>query len=395
MKRLFGFHSNAVWPRLYLSALFVFAYWFVTASLWLVSLPAPGADYEDGGGRDVRMIQAFILLGGSFVYGVSRLVRFHPACNSAYAGWLRISPWTAEKPLPLGPVHLVWQDMAVVAVLSAIAAWHAWVPAIFPVLTFGIGYFGGLTLLLAVTGRWNHFILLAFLWPALLLPAFEGIPTILLISAIIVVCFSGLQKSLSVFPTGFPTGLSGVRGSSVLQMDIRIELPGVQTAQTVGWPLAALSPKVCLASVSTKQSLAIAGALGWWSFCLMERGGAEPLSEPLLALTILLGLLRVGIYCGRMCPPINLWGRLVSWRLFLPGYDKVFATPLAALALAIVGGMLIRNSGSGYIFVQAALFGLILFVLFAGGPTLISWTLTGHHRFRAPPGRSKLAVRKI
>src|SRR5689334_15147552 len=34
----------------------------------------------------------------------------HPASDRGYADWLRSSPWTFRQPLPLGPLHLTWQD---------------------------------------------------------------------------------------------------------------------------------------------------------------------------------------------------------------------------------------------------------------------------------------------
>src|SRR5262249_55837152 len=139
----------------------------------------------------------------ALVYAVFRLLRFHPACNPAYSAWLEMSPWTAAKPLPVGPVHLVWQDAVVVGSLAALTHWHALGDPLIPIITFGITYFCGLTLLLAITRRWTSCLVLGFLWPALLLPEAKGWARAALITAIVIVLFHGLRASLRAFPHGF------------------------------------------------------------------------------------------------------------------------------------------------------------------------------------------------
>ena len=50
-------------------------------------------------------------------YGVFRVAAFHPFFRPKYRGWLEQTPWTSRKPLPLGPIHLVWQDTIAVGIL--------------------------------------------------------------------------------------------------------------------------------------------------------------------------------------------------------------------------------------------------------------------------------------
>src|SRR4029434_5072207 len=112
-------------------------------------------------------------------------------------------PWTAANPLPLGPVHLVWQDAAVLGVLAAVAKWHAQANPALPVIAFGSVYLAGFTLLLAYTRRWTHCALLGFLWPAFMLPIVKGPIAILGVLAIIAVIWHGHWKSLRAFPWEF------------------------------------------------------------------------------------------------------------------------------------------------------------------------------------------------
>src|SRR5947209_2936166 len=50
----------------------------------------------------------------AFLYAIYRVWTFHPALRPDYYQWLRGTPWTSRKPLPLGPVHVVGQDVLLV-----------------------------------------------------------------------------------------------------------------------------------------------------------------------------------------------------------------------------------------------------------------------------------------
>ena len=387
MRRWFSFHSNAVWPPPLLVGLFVILYGSVAACLWLIELAAPNMGNAMSDSEEILNMRTTILASAAGVYALYRLWRFHPACNQPYAAWLKLSPWTADKPLPLGPIHLVWQDALVVGALTALATWHARVNPALPLAVFGLVYLCGLTLLLAFTRRWWSCLVLGFLWPALILPGAEGAPTIALVAAIVAVIWHGHRKSLRAFPWQF-LGSSHRPSGSILQMEIRIEALGgsTRTPSTVGWPFLALSPKVQCYSVSTLTSICLSALIGWWSFCLSEHFKVEPLPELILLLTVFAAMIRLAIYCSGLAPPFNLWGRIASGRIAVPGFDKVFLTPLAAVLVAIVGGIIVRRSGSWYPVAQSCVMAAIWHVLFSGGPRLRNWVLTGQHRFR-PPAR--------
>ena len=124
MKRRFPFHSNTVWPSGWMIFFFAAIYGILESGLWLLGIATPGSlDVSDV--PDVKNIRTTILVIATIAYAFHRLWRFHPACNQAYAAWLKSTPWTANKPLPLGPVHWVWQDAVVLGTLTAIAIWHA------------------------------------------------------------------------------------------------------------------------------------------------------------------------------------------------------------------------------------------------------------------------------
>src|SRR4051794_15101064 len=120
MKTRTPFHSNAVWPPAILVIPFVVVYGLLLVSIWLIAVGEQRAVASISSSSDIVNMQTVILGGAAGVYALFRVLRFHPKCNQAYAAWLKLSPWTARKPLPLGPIHLVWQDAAVVGVLTLI-----------------------------------------------------------------------------------------------------------------------------------------------------------------------------------------------------------------------------------------------------------------------------------
>lgn len=402
MKRALSFYSRAVWPPASLLALFVAVYGICEGAFWLLELLDP---YPVGNLSDLPEFMNFrastlggILGAAAGLHALVRLWRFHPACHRAYADWLKSSPWTADKPLPLGPIHPVWQDAMVIGVLTAIAAWHAQANPALPVKIFGLAYLGGMTFLLANIRGWSSCVVLGFLWPALLvLPGVEGVSAMVIIAAMIVVVWYEHRKSLRAFP--WENLIKATRpDDSILQMELRIGglsgTPATGSGTNVGWPFQVLSPKAEYRGISTLNSFLLSLLIGWWSFCFIKRLDAEPHPELILFFALIAAACRLTIYCPRLAPSFNLWGRITSGKIIVPGFDKVLLTPLAAVLLAIIGGMIIRRSGSWYPVVESGVIGLILYVLLSGGPRLRNWTLTGRHRFRSPV-RNSAYTRKL
>src|SRR5262249_52085445 len=77
-----------------------------------------------------------ILVIGTLSYAAWRVQAYHPLYLPPYQTGLAGTPWTSRQPLPLGPVHLVPQDVLLVAavVLSAWLngdRWALYVPQLF------------------------------------------------------------------------------------------------------------------------------------------------------------------------------------------------------------------------------------------------------------------------
>jgi hypothetical protein len=272
-------------------------------------------------------------------------------------------------------------------------------------MVFGLVYLVAMTFLLAVTRTWLPCLLLGFIWPAPILPVMRGWPTIGIIAALVAVIWYGHRKSLHAFPwkrteLNPPESGRANQRKSIGEMEIRIDglsnTPAVRTPN-LGWPFLWLSPKIECNSVSTSTSFFVSTLIGWWIYCAII--GFEVPSSPaaILLFAAVAALVRFAIYCSGLGPSFNLWGRLASGRIIVPGFDQVAVTPLIALALTIAGGVAIRHSGSWYPATSACVVGLLCFALLAGGPTMRKWILTGQHRYRAPArlGANKQLLRPI
>lgn len=381
MKRAFPLHSNAVWPSPVLLLAFVFAYTFLDASIWLIDQAVPGAYGVIANLREITNLRTWILAGAAGCYAVYRLCRFHPACSSGYASWLKMSPWTAAQPLPLGPVHPVWQDVAVVGVLAALAHWHAQIDPLIPVVVFCLVYLAGMTLLLAFTGQGQICVVLAFIWPTLILPRLKGLPMAGLVVALAVVVAYGYQRSLRMFPWKRAV----TAGQSMWQIQIKLDQTGpVAQGSNAGWPFQPLSPGIAYRPVSARAAFVSALLIGWWTYCAIVGLQVPPLAEGIPVLALFAALLRLIRYCTGLTPPFNLLGRISSGRLIIPGFDRVFVVPLLVSAMAIIGAACVPTSSSWYPETEAVILAVLLFVLLAGGPRLQSWRLTGHHRYSPP-----------
>jgi hypothetical protein len=230
---------------------------------------------------------------------------------------------------------------------------------------------------------------LGFLWPALILPGVQGATAVALVVAIIAVIWHGHRQCMREFPWEFLNRMRRPTGS-IMQTEIRFEgVGGASAAGTqynLGWPFMALSPKVQPPSVPLLSSISLGTLVGWWSFCIIERSKMDPVPELILLFAIFAAFIRLGVYCSGVMAPVNIWGRIASGRIIIPGFDKVFLTPLAVVLLAILGVIIIRRSGSWYPVAESCVISLIWYTLFGGGPTLRHWALTGQHRLR-PPAR--------
>jgi len=66
-------------------------------------------------------IRTVLYAGPAAILAWGRIVTKYPADDRRYLQWLRLTPWTIRRPLPLGSCLPTWGDVAIVAVLTALA----------------------------------------------------------------------------------------------------------------------------------------------------------------------------------------------------------------------------------------------------------------------------------
>lgn len=333
----------------------------------------------------LRDMRAVVVAAGFAVFGLFRVGYFHPVFQKEYCEWLARTPWTFDKPFPKGPVHLMTQD--VVLVLIGLALTWGTKPNVFVVWAFlfayllvlcaslffagvhGVGYSTLLAMGLAMRLAWVN------LWIS---------------AAWLVVCyglgFVGLRRSLEKFP--WDEELSRVaewRKNSGLDEKRRSE-------SALGWPYDLLSPQVDTTTLSARHVLVQSLLIVWWGyalFCMLPNVELKDFIGGLSLFSLLAAFLRLLTYCSAYFPPINIWGRLCTFRWIVPKYDYVCLTPLCTIFAGPLVASALHFAGAPFgIYVPAGC-ATLWAVSLLGGPSLASWQLTGHHRLNTAAKKSR------
>ncbi len=326
-------------------------------------------------------LTTFVLIIAATCYAVWRAAGFHPLFNPQYSKWLAATPWTSLKPLPLGPVHLVAQDVLILgsAVLAAWFygdAWALYVPALF--LGSYAAILGG-TLFFTGEWPWGYAVtfqlgLLVLLWDDLLVCTCGALVTC-------AVANLGLRRSLTRFPWDVKwyremkgTWLSRNSSESI-------------DCGSLGWPFGKLAPKIPGHEfhIPWHQAFLIGLSVGWVFFVAASRIPAPEERRKFLsaiwAFVLLLGpsfrLIRYTIYHR---PPISFLGRLATGRWIIPGYDRILVAPLLALAFGVALVPICFQVGLDSLLAYPMAIGTFLFICLGMGPSLETWRLTGNHR---------------
>jgi hypothetical protein len=335
------------------------------------------------GARFVEHVRPGTWLLGVFClsYATFRATYFHPFYDLRYGKWLRTTPWTSSKPLPLGPVHLVWQDGVVLVAMALLAYLQGDLNPL-RLLTFFLAvYLAWLSLSFQRTGQWAFAYAMWFglgmeirLWHH---PWADAAAAVLLYP----VAYVGLRQSLAKFPWDVPS-----------LYEVAQALSSHRTANPagdggpLGWPFDRLRPKWPAATgIRTRDAILLSLLAGWWLYAV-----AALSSDPGVRLRIVLlvhgpavaflVLGRLVAYCAGYAPPISFWGRLWTGRVIIPGYDKVF---LAPLAVVLIGWLLPELFAAHGLEPEIGVPLSLSLALLAGlsiGPSLLNWRLTGRHR---------------
>lgn len=349
---------------------------------WWVGLPGAGEEL-----LRFRDALAGAICAG---YGAFRVLAFHPALRPAYRRWLELAPWTSRKPLPLGPIHLVAQDIVVLAIVLLLLH-DSQTRFVFVPAAFLGSYLVVLCLSLMLTDVWKVGYVLAF--GLGLVVRLGNLPAVslCLLAALYAVAYFGLRRSLALFPWQAPEWweklLAGFKPN-------QMEAP----KSGLGWPYDHLSFNLPDRLIPRKDAVLLSLLPGWYLYAVVALIPDYNDPSPILALAFLGGSVmcvvgRIANYCAIHWPPISLWGRIWTFRWIIPGYDQVLLAPLCVLLVVVASVMTCILGAPPGIVIPLAL-SLELLITLNMGPTVKRWRLTGNHRI-APGGRNKTLFQQL
>lgn len=332
----------------------------------------------------LALFRWIILFLAAVAYGMYRAVAFHPFCGDRYQQFLSLSPWSIDNELPGGPLHLVWVDAVMIAVLTLLAYVNGLYHPAWPALSFLLGYLSVLVYVLTAVRQLNLVVIVLFLLSFAIYPFRSMVVAVLVLLGVYGLCWRGTRRWLA----GFPWNSRYWKAEQV-----KILLNQAHRRNVTGWPHRVLNGYDRLLSVPLNRAVVISLVGTWWLqiYCWIMIGdgpfdlGVPYDLVPMIAFNAALG--RSIIYIGATgFPPISLLGRIFTLRWIIPRYDKIFFAPICVLLLGILGPYLlgvVAGVKSGWI--GLFLLFLVLFLAFALPPSLKGWHLTGSYRAFRPP----------
>ena len=342
--------------------------------------------------RDGAAIAVMVL------YGAFRVVAFHPFWRRTYREWLTLAPWNSRKPLPLGPIHLVPQDLAVL-ILVMLALHGTEAGRISVLFGFLLSYLVFLGASFWATGPWwmGYLVVFSLGMVVRLMP----IPwlALALLVAVYFVAWKGLRMALARFPWPQWELYESVERSFTATSRQRRD-PFKATKRGLGWPYDQLRAQQTSFCIPRRDALLVPLLAGW---CVYAVAAAQP--DPregsqmsfVLFLAVLIGscMFRFFRYAIEHRPPISIFGRIATGRLIIPGYDRILAAPLCMLVVGAISPIALRDVGMSDViaFPISISVSLVLLIAMNMGPSYERWRLTGHHRIAPQYGGNQEFVR--
>jgi len=335
----------------------------------------------------------FLLIGFAVaVYGALRVFRTHPHANPSHRLWLAHSSWRWGKPLPVGPIHLVWEDLVVLAVPSCLLFLDAapsdavrLVPALG--MAFFVTYLVVLLCATVVASVWAPPVICLFLIPLSFYPLCSLVGAFAVMVAIYLVLLWGVRLTLEDFPFNEAEWQSTPTERHLKQ---------AISNGTIGWPYNMIGPRSNTPGISLGTTVVVGALAAWWVHVTIgkfaESWGevADALVGPeylgfrfmggLAMFCLVAALVRAAIYINGFRPPISFFGRLLTGRWIIPRYDVILVAPICTYAFGVFGPTALRHAGvpdSALLAVCVFLFCLIVLGI---GPSLATWCHTGRHR---------------
>ena len=286
-----------------------------------------------------------------------------------------MTPWSVAKPLPLGPVELVPEDALGIGLVILLGAIYPAPRSIELVNVFLLSH------MISVVATFWRTQVMPFGYVAAMLLGFVPLLwarswlDLLVLTGIYLIIHEGLWRSLKRFPwntEGFLT-------------DLRL-VEATDPNPPCGWFFDRFHRDIVRATEISRIDAALGCTLGsWWIFVtsslITDRNDRMSfLFFFALTVMVLAPAGRMAIYTQGCRFPISLWGRFVTFRWVIPGFDQVFVGPICSFLVGPCAIVLWRNSRIPGEIVMSLAAGLTVLVALVCPPRLRHWRLTGRHR---------------
>lgn len=376
-----------VYPPGWAVAIALSGYVICEAIFWWTHV-ALGVPAESLG--ELLRIRDGLMILNCAVYAGFRICAFHPIFRPKYRYWLSQTPWNSSKPLPLGPVTLVAQDLLVLAVARASLHGYQSPETMIPQL-FLMAYLAAAAVAIWASGtRLTAYGLMFVLGLAIRLGPINAWLSLGVLGAGYALAVYGLRLSLVGFPWT-PQIASVARQFT----DIRNVREGQLLSGHLGWPYALTNSEDQPREAMRGEYLLISLLAGWWFYAVTAIMNLEG-QDVVAVRAFMIGWLTLACVAGRLFlyffnhwPPISLWGRLWTGRWIIPAYDVGFVAPAISAAVGWGGLFVLRTVAAHEVTFVPPLAALqiilVLVATFTIGPSHRRWRLTTPCRI-APVG---------
>jgi hypothetical protein len=317
-----------------------------------------------------------LLFMATVIYGVARVAVTHPIWNPSYQTWLESTPWTSRKPLPMGPVELVWEDGLILGPLILLSALLPEPRALHLICAFLLSHLVILTVTLFLTSAWANAYIAAFALGIAVWLWRQPLACLVASTLVYLMVYEGLRRGFERFPWN------------------RLQMPNADTdlvsggapSEMLGWPYDRMLREVKGGHKNYGTDAVLCCMLGaWWLFVLSsfisDRGDRQAvLSFPFVIVLAVCPAARLYVYMMGYIFPITLWARIWTGRWIIPGFDQVFVGPICSLLVGPLALALLHTWSVPLDLALPIATGLVPLVALNTPPRLKRWRLTGQHR---------------
>ncbi|MBV10688.1 hypothetical protein [Rubinisphaera sp.] len=339
---------------------------------------------------EIHYPRDFLLIACAFAYGIFRASAFSPFLRNEYRDWLLTTPWRYGKPLPLGPLRLIPQDVFIVLFLVILGLYRPPEPQLIIRIPFVFLFAYTLCSIFSfvVARHWFVMYVLAFgltSTPLLLfLPfGYAEVAIVLLYT----VAWLGFREILINLPVQADTFTTNFNYSFL--MDAETE---ARYTNKLGNPFDQLRPDLPPWQLPRWHGVMISLLIGTFyysglsviSLASGQPGVMDDIAFGNFPMMCMMIFVAFGVYLVTMTnnhlPPLSLLGRLRTGRLLIPSYDRVYSPALGILTVVSLASEQWWNRGQNFAITSTACLIVCGMCLLVFTPNLAEWQLTSSCR---------------